>query len=103
MIIPIRCFTCGEITGDKWRLFTNIVNENKKESNKIVNRNNNTLDIEYIDTTNKNINKSIEGNISPQQFKNSLFPALVMPYISKVFFFLSLQIIWVFQVLLQHS
>ena len=61
MIITVRCFTCGEITGDKWRLFTDIVNEKKKESNKMVNNNNNTLDIEYIDTSNKNTNKSIEG------------------------------------------
>jgi|TARA_B110000495_G_C22772648_1_gene452136 DNA-directed RNA polymerase subunit N (RpoN/RPB10) len=61
MIIPIRCFTCGEITGDKWTLFKDLVNEKKKESNKIINNNN--LDIDYIDTTLKKNNKSIEGEI----------------------------------------
>ena len=61
MIIPIRCFTCGEITGDKWKLFTELVNEEKKKSNKIVN--NNHLDIEYINTNSKKVTKSIEGDI----------------------------------------
>jgi len=61
MIIPIRCFTCGEITGDKWKVFTELVNEKKKESNKIINNNN--LDIEYIDTNSKKVTKSIEGEI----------------------------------------
>tara|TARA_B100001094_G_scaffold332913_1_gene407271 strand:+ start:828 stop:1088 length:261 start_codon:yes stop_codon:yes gene_type:complete len=61
MIIPIRCFTCGEITGDKWNVFKDLVNEKKKESNKIINNNN--LDIDYIDTTSKKSNKSIEGEI----------------------------------------
>ena len=59
MIIPIRCFTCGEITGNKWKLFTEILDEKKKESNKIINNNN--LDIEYIDTTSKSVTKSLEG------------------------------------------
>ena len=59
MIIPIRCFTCGEITGNKWKLFTEILDEKKKESNKVINNNN--LDMEYIDTTSKSITKSLEG------------------------------------------
>ena len=29
MIIPIRCFTCGEITGDKWIVFIEKVTEKK--------------------------------------------------------------------------
>tara|TARA_Y100000996_G_C22200207_1_gene510950 strand:- start:14 stop:274 length:261 start_codon:yes stop_codon:yes gene_type:complete len=59
MIIPIRCFTCGEITGNKWKLFTEILDEKKKESNKVINNNN--LDMEYIDTTSKSVTKSLEG------------------------------------------
>ena len=61
MIIPIRCFTCGEITGDKWVVFKDLVNEKKKKSNKIINNNN--LDIDYIDTNSKKVVKSIEGEI----------------------------------------
>tara|TARA_Y100001958_G_C21207049_1_gene533071 strand:+ start:927 stop:1187 length:261 start_codon:yes stop_codon:yes gene_type:complete len=61
MIIPIRCFTCGEITGDKWTLFKDLVNEKKKESNQVVNNNN--LDIDYIDTNSKKSVKSIEGKV----------------------------------------
>ena len=59
MIIPIRCFTCGEITGDKWKLFTEILDNKKEESNKITTNNN--LDMEYIDTTSKSVTKSLEG------------------------------------------
>ena len=59
MIIPIRCFTCGEITGNKWKLFTEILDEKKKESNKVINNNN--LDMEYIDTTSKSVTKSLDG------------------------------------------
>jgi len=27
MIIPVRCFTCGKVVGDKWEEFTNRVRE----------------------------------------------------------------------------
>ena len=27
MIIPVRCFTCGKVVGDKWEEFTNRVKE----------------------------------------------------------------------------
>ena len=29
MIIPIRCFTCGEIMGDKWIPFIKLCNKSK--------------------------------------------------------------------------
>lgn len=28
MIIPIRCFTCGKIIGDKWDKYQKLLNEN---------------------------------------------------------------------------
>ena len=59
MLIPIRCYTCGEITGDKWVPFIEKVTEEKKKSNKIVTKND--LDIEYIDLKSDK-NKSIEGD-----------------------------------------
>ena len=60
MLIPIRCYTCGEIIGDKWNPFVEKVTEEKKKSNKIVTKND--LDIEYIDLKSDK-NKSIEGEV----------------------------------------
>mgnify|MGYP001162172494 CR=1 FL=1 len=60
MLIPIRCYTCGEITGDKWSAFIESISEEKKKSNKIVTRNN--LDIEYLDVKSDK-KKSIEGEV----------------------------------------
>ena len=60
MLIPIRCYTCGEITGDKWSAFIENISEEKKKSNKIVTKNN--LDIEYLDVKSDK-KKSIEGEV----------------------------------------
>ena len=61
MIIPIRCWTCGEITGDKWEPFIELVNIEKKKKKKVIIGN--ELDIEYINLNEKKIHKSIEGKI----------------------------------------
>ena len=59
MIIPIRCFTCGNVIGDKWNPFIKILMEKKNESKEDVNS---ELDIEYINITDDgSIKKSIEG------------------------------------------
>ena len=63
MIIPIRCFTCGTVTGDKWTPFVKEIVERKSKSNQKVDPEN-TLDIEYIKITEDgSINKSIEGEV----------------------------------------
>lgn len=56
MLIPIRCFTCGKVTGDKWYTYLNMVNKKKIENG--VEDDNNTL---YI--KDDNIHKSIEGEV----------------------------------------
>ena len=61
MIIPIRCWTCGEITGDKWEPFIELVNIEKKKKKKVIIGN--ELDIEYINLNEKKSQKSIEGEI----------------------------------------
>ena len=33
MIIPIRCFTCGSVLGDKWIPYITTVQEEKNKSN----------------------------------------------------------------------
>ena len=59
MIIPIRCFTCNKVIGEKWEPFVEMITEKKKVSTDQVN---NELDIEYIKVTDDgSIQKSIEG------------------------------------------
>ena len=33
MLIPPRCFTCGEIIADKWEPFIKTINERKGKNN----------------------------------------------------------------------
>jgi len=61
MIIPPRCFTCGEIIADKWDPFIRTVNERKNKSGEDLK--NNDLDIKFIDITQKTVEKSIEGQV----------------------------------------
>ena len=59
MLIPIRCFTCGNVIGDKWNPFVKLLMEKKNESKENVES---ELDIEYINITEDgSIKKSIEG------------------------------------------
>tara|TARA_Y100000389_G_scaffold143049_1_gene141155 strand:- start:131 stop:394 length:264 start_codon:yes stop_codon:yes gene_type:complete len=60
MIIPIRCFTCGNVIGDKWVPFVKLINQKKNGSTENIDSN---LDIEYIQIKEEDgeIKKSIEG------------------------------------------
>ena len=61
MIIPVRCFTCGEVLGDKWVPYiTEIQNEKNKISSE-VDKDTNNLELRYIDISNPEPEKSIEG------------------------------------------
>lgn len=55
MIIPVKCFTCGTVIGNKYMFFVNEVARLKKE---------NDIDdsIQYLDTS-KRIEKTIEGKV----------------------------------------
>jgi DNA-directed RNA polymerase subunit N (RpoN/RPB10) len=60
MIIPIRCFTCGNVIGDKWNPFIELIMEKKNASKTPVNGSD--VDIKYIDIQKDgSIQKSIEG------------------------------------------
>ena len=61
MLIPPRCFTCGEIIADKWEIYIKTVNQRKNESTETFKEN--ELDIQYIDITKKTVEKSIEGKV----------------------------------------
>ena len=61
MIIPPRCFTCGNPIADKWIPYIKTVRKRKDEFD--TNVKSNDLDVEYIDTSNIKIDKSIEGKV----------------------------------------
>ena len=61
MLIPPRCFTCGEILADKWDIYIQTVNEKKNKNTDTFKEN--ELDIQYIDITKKTVEKSIEGKV----------------------------------------
>ena len=64
MIIPVKCFTCGTVIGDKYMYFVNEVARKKKE---------NDIDdsIQYLDTS-KKIDKTIEGKVLDELKLNKL-------------------------------
>jgi DNA-directed RNA polymerase subunit N len=36
MMIPIRCFSCGQVVADKWEEYNRRVNKDKEESAKVL-------------------------------------------------------------------
>lgn len=60
MLIPVRCFTCNEVLGDKWIPYVTEVQKRKNSSSEIID---DTLDLKYIDVKQKNSEKSIEGQV----------------------------------------
>ena len=60
MIIPVRCFTCGNVMADKWIPFIELVMEKKNKSKDQVKSSD--IDIDYIDIQEDgSVKKSIEG------------------------------------------
>lgn len=57
MIIPVRCFTCGNVLADKWIPYITTVQEEKNKLNEGSDEPTTT----YIDL--KNPQKSVEGHI----------------------------------------
>ena len=55
MIIPVKCFTCGMLLGDKYRFYLMEVQKRKKEKNIDPN------DVLYL--TEKNMDKTVEGDV----------------------------------------
>lgn len=63
MIIPIRCFTCGEVIADKWIPYITEVQNRKNSIEKELDPTKDILDLQYIDLSKKEGEKSIEGKI----------------------------------------
>ena len=58
MLIPIRCFTCGNVLGDKWIPYITTIQEEKNKSIEEITDN---PGLKYIDINNPD--KSIEGKL----------------------------------------
>jgi len=59
MIIPMRCFTCGNVISDKWTPFVKLIMDKKNSSNQNIES---SLDIDYINITEDGSpQKTIEG------------------------------------------
>lgn len=63
MIIPIRCFTCGEVIADKWIPYITEVQNRKNSIEKELDPTKDILDLQYIDLSKEKGEKSIEGQI----------------------------------------
>lgn len=55
MIIPVKCFTCGNVLANKYLFYVNEVENRKKQQGK------NTENIQYL--TEDFIEKTIEGHV----------------------------------------
>ena len=58
-MIPIRCFTCGNVLGDKWIPYINELQVLKNESKDKMD----TLELSYMDVNLPEQEKSIEGKL----------------------------------------
>ena len=63
MIIPVRCFTCGEVLADKWVPYVTAVQNDKNKISEEINSETNYQELQYIDVNNPQPEKSIEGKI----------------------------------------
>ena len=61
MIIPVRCYTCGEVLADKWIPYVTCIQNDKNTSTEKVENEN--LELTYLDLKQKTPQKSIEGKI----------------------------------------
>tara|TARA_B100001094_G_scaffold319853_1_gene365236 strand:+ start:351 stop:605 length:255 start_codon:yes stop_codon:yes gene_type:complete len=58
-MIPIRCFTCGNVLGDKWIPYVNELQVLKNESKDKMD----TLELSYMNVNLPEQEKSIEGKL----------------------------------------
>ena len=63
MLIPVRCYTCGEVLADKWIPYISAVQTEKNNSNETINPDTDLLELKYLDVKNPTPEKSIEGKI----------------------------------------
>jgi DNA-directed RNA polymerase subunit N (RpoN/RPB10) len=63
MLIPVRCYTCGEILSDKWVPYITAIQSDKNKDTSTINSETDLLELKYIDIKNPTPEKSIEGKV----------------------------------------
>ena len=63
MLIPPRCYTCGEVLANKWIPYITAVQNDKNDSNEEIDPEKEILELKFIDVKDKTPEKSIEGKI----------------------------------------
>jgi DNA-directed RNA polymerase subunit N len=63
MLIPPRCYTCGEVLADKWIPYITAIQNDKNDSKEKVDPEKDILELKFIDVKDKNPEKSIEGKV----------------------------------------
>ena len=63
MLIPPRCYTCGEVLADKWIPYITAVQNDKNNVKEDINSEKELLDLSFIDIKDPKPEKSIEGKI----------------------------------------
>lgn len=71
MIIPVKCFTCGNVIGNKYLYYLNRVIELKKDQNL------NQDDIQYL--TNREMNKSASEKVLDKSIEGQVLDELKLP------------------------
>jgi DNA-directed RNA polymerase subunit N len=69
MIIPVKCFTCGTVIGNKYQVYCNEVRLRKMQLPKYKNDDNKNR-VEYF--TKENSEKTIEGHVLDQLGLNKM-------------------------------
>ena len=63
MLIPPRCYTCGEVLADKWIPYITAIQNDKNNVKEDINSEKELLDLSFIDVKDPKPEKSIEGKI----------------------------------------
>lgn len=63
MLIPPRCYTCGEVLADKWIPYVSAIQNDKNKSGEKVSSEKELLELKFIDVQDKDPEKSIEGKV----------------------------------------
>jgi DNA-directed RNA polymerase subunit N len=63
MLIPVRCYTCGEVMADKWVPYITAVQNDKNKAGEEADTEKELLELKYLDVKNPNPEKSIEGKV----------------------------------------
>ena len=63
MLIPVRCYTCGEVLADKWIPYITAIQNDKNSADGEVDPEKDLLELKYIDVKDPKPEKSIEGKV----------------------------------------